>query len=41
VYVDDCLLTGDRKAIDAAMKDVKSEFETRRLGPLDEYIGCS
>jgi len=41
VYVDDCLLTGDRKAIEAAMKDIESEFETRRLGPLDEYIGCS
>jgi Reverse transcriptase (RNA-dependent DNA polymerase) len=41
VYVDDCLLTEDRKAIDEAMKDIESEFETRRLGPLDEYSGCS
>ncbi|KAG7336872.1 reverse transcriptase RNA-dependent DNA polymerase, partial [Nitzschia inconspicua] len=41
VYVDDCLLTGDRKAINAAMVDIESAFETRRLGPLEEYIGCS
>ncbi|KAG7348742.1 reverse transcriptase RNA-dependent DNA polymerase [Nitzschia inconspicua] len=29
VYVDDCLLTGDRKAIDVAMEDIESAFETR------------
>jgi hypothetical protein len=41
VYVDDCLLTGDRMAIDAAMKDIEETFETRRLGPLHEYSGCT
>ncbi|KAG7357827.1 reverse transcriptase RNA-dependent DNA polymerase [Nitzschia inconspicua] len=41
VYVDDCLLVGDRKTIDAAVEDIGSAFETRRLEPLDEYIGCS
>jgi hypothetical protein len=41
VYVDDCLLTGDRMAIDAAMVDIESVFETRRLGPLHDYIGCT
>ncbi|KAG7348142.1 hypothetical protein IV203_016847 [Nitzschia inconspicua] len=30
-----------QKAIDAAMEDIESAFETRRLGPLDDYIGCS
>jgi hypothetical protein len=34
-------ITGDRKAIDAAMIDIETEFETRRLGPMSEYIGCS
>jgi len=41
VYVDDCLITGDRKAIEAAMNDIEGYFETRRLGKLEEYIGCS
>ncbi|KAG7339393.1 reverse transcriptase RNA-dependent DNA polymerase [Nitzschia inconspicua] len=41
VYVDDCLLTGDRKAIDAAIRDIGSGFEKRRLGPIEEFIGCS
>jgi hypothetical protein len=31
VYVDDCLLTGDRKAINSALDDIDSMFETRRL----------
>ncbi|KAG7359133.1 reverse transcriptase RNA-dependent DNA polymerase [Nitzschia inconspicua] len=33
VYVDDCLVTGDRKAIDSAIRDIESGFETRKLGP--------
>jgi hypothetical protein len=41
VYVDDYLLTGDRTAIDAAMVDIEFVFETRRLGPIQECIGCS
>jgi hypothetical protein len=41
VYVDDCLLTGDRKAIDNAINTIEKEFETRRIGALKEYIACS
>jgi Reverse transcriptase (RNA-dependent DNA polymerase) len=41
VYVDDCLLTGDTPAINAAMDDIESEFGIRRLGKLNEYIGCT
>jgi hypothetical protein len=41
VYVDDCLITGDRTAIDIAISDIESVFDTRRLGPLNEYIGCT
>jgi hypothetical protein len=41
VCVDDCLITGDRAAINSAMLDIDSLFETRRLGKLTEYIGCS
>jgi hypothetical protein len=29
VYVDDCLLTGDRMAINKAMNDIEAIFETR------------
>jgi hypothetical protein len=41
VYVDDCLVAGERTAIDRAMNDIETMFESRRLGPLKEYIGCS
>jgi hypothetical protein len=41
VYVDDCLFTGDRKANNNAIKIIENEFETRRIGTLKEYIGCS
>jgi hypothetical protein len=41
VYVDDCLVTGERTAIDRAMDDIETMFEYRRLGLLKEYIGCS
>jgi hypothetical protein len=41
VYVDDCLLAGNRKAIDAAINDIETVFEIRRLGSLKEYIGCT
>jgi hypothetical protein len=41
VYVDDCLITGNREAVDLAVADIESTFEVRRLGPLEEYIGCT
>jgi hypothetical protein len=41
VYVDDCLLIGDRTSIDKAISDIESVFDTRRLGPLQKYIGCT
>jgi hypothetical protein len=41
VYVDDCFITGDTAAINAAMNDIEKHFETRRLGLMDEYIGCT
>lgn len=40
VYVDDCLITGDR-SVDAAIRDMEEVFETRRIGPLQEYVGCT
>jgi hypothetical protein len=41
VYVDDCLLTGDRAAIEATIEEIDTTFETRRLGSPKEYIGCT
>lgn len=41
VYVDDCLFIGDKKAVKAAKETVKSKFEVRELGAIDEYIGCN
>jgi hypothetical protein len=36
VYADDCLLTRDRQAIDAAIRDIEEALEIRRLGPVKE-----
>jgi hypothetical protein len=36
-YVDDCLITGERTAIDSAMMDIESMFETRRSWRLKEF----
>jgi hypothetical protein len=41
VYVDGCVLTGDRMAIKKAMNDIEAIFEIRRFAPLKEYVGCS
>jgi hypothetical protein len=42
VYVDDCYITGTQDAVNAAMDDIEKEhFATRRLGRMDEYIGCN
>ena len=41
VYVDDCLITGDKRAVEQAKLDIKSKFDVRELGPVDEYIGCN
>lgn len=41
VHVDDCFITGDSKAIAEAIIDIEKHFETRRLGKVDEYIGCT
>ncbi|KAG7353397.1 reverse transcriptase RNA-dependent DNA polymerase [Nitzschia inconspicua] len=41
VYVDDCFITGERRAINGALLDIEKHFETRRLGGISEYIGCT
>lgn len=40
-YVDDLLIAGDSDAVEEVMNAIDTHFETRRLGPLDEYIGCT
>ena len=41
LYVDDVLLIGDSKAIDAAIKDVKLKYSIKELGRMYEYVGCT
>ncbi|KAG7343073.1 reverse transcriptase RNA-dependent DNA polymerase [Nitzschia inconspicua] len=41
VYVDDCFITGEREAINGALSDTEKHFETRRMGGISEYIGCT
>jgi hypothetical protein len=40
VFVDDCLLKGNRTAIDAGIAGIEAELETRRLVRSNECIGC-
>jgi hypothetical protein len=39
-WIDDCLVAGDKRAIEAANEQMKSRFECDDLGELNEYVGC-
>ena len=40
LYVDDCFLVGDRKAIDKAVQDIEERFTITKSGNMTEYVGC-
>ena len=40
IYVDDVCLIGDKTAIDEAIKEIEKEFDIRKEGPLQDYLGC-
>ena len=40
IYVDDVCLCGDKKAVEAAIKDIKKIFDIRKEGHLNDYLGC-
>jgi hypothetical protein len=39
-WIDDCLVAGDRREVEAAKEQMKSRFECDDLGELNEYGGC-
>jgi hypothetical protein len=39
-WIDDCLVAGDKRAVEAAKEQMKSRFECDDLGELNEYVGC-
>jgi hypothetical protein len=41
VYVDDCILVGDRTAIEKVKDNIESKFSIKRLGESKEYIGVT
>ena len=41
IYVDDCLLIGDKKAIEQAITDIKATgFKLKEDGSLEDYLSC-
>jgi hypothetical protein len=41
LYVDDSCITGDAKAIETAIKELEVIYAIKRVGPIDEYVGCT
>jgi hypothetical protein len=39
-WIDDCLVAGDKREVEAAKEKMKSQFECDDLGELNEYVGC-
>ena len=40
IYVDDVLIIGNQEAIDETIKDIEKEFDIRKEGKLNDYLGC-
>jgi hypothetical protein len=40
IYINDMICTGNRKAIDKTIGQLKSEFSIKTSGCLQEYVGC-
>ena len=41
IYVDDILIVGSQSSIEAAVQDLKTKFTVKRVGTLQEYVGCT
>jgi hypothetical protein len=39
--VDDCLVAGDKREVEAAKEQMKIQFECDDQGELNEYVGCN
>jgi hypothetical protein len=39
-WIDDCLVAGDKREVEAAKEQIKSRFGCDDLGELNEYVGC-
>ena len=40
IYVDDCLMIGDEKAVTHAIVEIKKYFEITHSTEIDDFIGC-
>ena len=41
IYVDDCLMIGDEKAVTHAIEEIQKHFEITHSTEIDEFIGCT
>jgi hypothetical protein len=39
-WIDDCLVAGDPRVVEAAKDQMKSRFECDDIGEVNEYVGC-
>jgi hypothetical protein len=40
-WIDDCLVAGDKREVEASKEQMKIRFECDDLGELNEYVGCN
>ena len=40
VYVDDCLVVGDKSEVERTIQEIKDVFNIKEKGTLDDYLGC-
>ena len=41
IYVDDCLLVGDKEAVQLALTKIENYFDITRSEEIEDFIGCN
>jgi len=41
IYVDDCLIIGDKAAVVKAIEEIKNHFEVTHSANIEEFVGCT
>ena len=41
IYVDDCLIVGDKNAVKCAIAEIKQNFDVTHSPDIEEFVGCN
>ena len=41
IYVDDCLIVGDKNAVKCAIEEIKKNFDVTHSPDIEEFVGCT